>query len=75
MATDSPPRETPADRLRIALDLFELGVTMMRQKLRREAPEATEQEIEERLKTWLEERPGAEHGDAEGRPRAWPRRS
>ncbi len=65
--------ESPAQRLRVALDLFELGIDMMRQKLRRDAPEATEDEIQARLATWLRERPGAEHGDGVGRPALWPR--
>jgi hypothetical protein len=47
---------------------------MMRQRLRREYPEADEAEIEARIITWLQERPGAESGDACGRPVAWPRR-
>lgn len=73
MDSEPTPPETPAQRLRIALDLHELGVEMMRQKLRREAPEATEDEIQARLVAWLQDRPGAEYGDAEGRPGTWPR--
>lgn len=63
--------ETAAQRLRIALDLFEFGVDMMRQKLRREAPDATEDEIQTRLVAWLQERPGAEFGDGAGRAGRW----
>jgi hypothetical protein len=65
--------ESPAQRLRVALDLFEFGTDMMRQKLRRDAPEATEEEIQTRFIAWLQERPGAEHGDSVGRPAPWPR--
>jgi hypothetical protein len=43
---------------RLALDLFEAG----------------EAEIEAHIVAWLHERPGAEHGDAVGRPGTWPRR-
>jgi hypothetical protein len=64
-----PPATTPAERLRIALDLHDAGVEMMRQNLRRRHPGASEQEIERLLVAWLHERPGAEHGDAVGRPR------
>lgn len=66
--------ESPAERLRIALDLFNFGVDMMLQKLRREIPDATEEELQARLVDWLQDRPGAEHGDAAGRPGRWPRR-
>ena len=65
--------EAAARRLRLALDLFRTGEEMMRQRLRREHPELSEREIERRLLEWLRERPGAEHGDAPGKPLAWPR--
>jgi hypothetical protein len=50
-----------------ALDLFETGVAMMRQTLRRRHPHASEAEIDERLREWLHHRPGAESGDCSGR--------
>jgi hypothetical protein len=62
-------------RFRTALDLFEAGVGMMRQNLRRQFPEADEKEIASRLAQWLQERPGAEFGDCDGRPVPWPRPS
>ena len=62
-----------SQRFRTALDLFEAGVGMMRQNLRRRFPDADEKEIAERLAQWLQERPGAEHGDCTGRPVPWPR--
>ena len=65
--------DSPADRLRLALDLFAAGEAMMRQNLRRLHPDASEAEIERRLVAWLQERPGAEHGDANGIPVPWPR--
>jgi hypothetical protein len=55
----------PEQKLRLALDLFGSGVELMRQRLRREHPELALPEIAE----WVSTRPGAEHGDAEGRPR------
>ena len=62
-----------AERLRLAIEMFAAGEAMMRQKLRREHPDETDAEIEARLVAWLQERPGAEAGDAVGHPVAWPR--
>jgi len=44
-------------RARAAFDLCETAEQMMRQNLRRWHPEASEQEIRERFKAWLEKRP------------------
>jgi hypothetical protein len=60
-------------RLRGAFDLFAAGEALMRENLRRRFPEASDEEIEDRLCRWLSERPGAEHGDAAGIPVTWPR--
>jgi hypothetical protein len=57
-----------ARTFRLTLDLFDAGVRLMRQNLRRRHPEADEQEIDRKLVSWLRERPGAEHGDSPGRP-------
>jgi len=73
MKTVDNASEVAAARLRMAFELFETGLYIMRQKLRREHPEWTEAQVEARLVEWLRERPGAEHGDAEGRPGRWPR--
>jgi hypothetical protein len=54
--------------LRATLDLFETGVDLMRQNLRRAHPGAADAEIDRRLQQWLRERPGAEFGDCIGRP-------
>lgn len=64
---DAPP--SPAERLRIAFDLFDLGEKLMEQRLRRLHPDAGKEKIQAMLRRWLETRPGAEHGDACGRPR------
>ena len=53
--------------------MFATGEALMRQRLRREHPELTAGEIEDRLIEWLRVRPGAETGDASGRPVPWPR--
>jgi hypothetical protein len=64
-----------AERFRTALRLHEDGVRLMRENLRREDPQASEQEIRVRLTRWLHTRPGAEHGDCVGRPVDWAERS
>ncbi len=61
-------RLEPAEKLRIALELVEVGAELMRERLRREDPGATDAEIHRRLVAWFRTRPGAEHGDAPGRP-------
>lgn len=53
--------------LQSTVDLFETGLDLMRQNLRRRHPDASDQEIERRLQHWLHARPGAEHGDGVGR--------
>ncbi len=68
-----PPAQSPAERFQLALDLYDLGERMLRQKLRRQWPAATEAEIDARVGEWLKHRPGAEHGDSDGVPVAWPR--
>ena len=70
MADDSA--DALATRLRTAFDLCELGESMRRAQLCREHPDATGEEIEALLVTWLETRPGAEHGDSWGRSISWP---
>ena len=39
-------------------ELYEAAKEMMRQNLRRRHPEAGEEEIRQRLQTWLHHRPG-----------------
>ncbi|PYM59884.1 MAG: hypothetical protein DMD79_16835 [Candidatus Rokuibacteriota bacterium] len=75
MKSVDPRLDAAARRLRLALDLFETGEALMRQRLRQEHPALTEAEIEARLLEWLQHRPGAEFGDAAGRPVPWPRPS
>jgi Rv0078B-related antitoxin len=57
-----------ANAFRTTLDLFETGINLMRQNLRRSHPAAADEEIERLLREWLLDRPGAECGDSAGRP-------
>lgn len=55
-----------AEALQTTLDLFDAGLDLMRQNLRRADLSATDDEIDDRLVKWLHERPGAEAGDCAG---------
>ena len=57
-----------AERLEVALELSELAEEIMRATLRRRRPGASADEIEDALVAWFADRPGAENGDAKGRP-------
>ncbi|MGH4010262.1 MAG: hypothetical protein ACRDTH_19245 [Pseudonocardiaceae bacterium] len=48
------------------MELYEVGERMLRQRLRREPPHATPDEIDAEVGRWLRRRPGAEHGDYPG---------
>lgn len=73
MATAADAHDQAAARLRAAIEMFETGVQMMRQNLRRNHPTLSDAEIDELVTAWLRERPGAEFGDAVGRRVPWPR--
>ena len=62
------PDSPVARRLRLALEMFEFGVAMQRARLRRLYPDEDDEAIGARIRDWLRTRPGAEHGDAWGRP-------
>ena len=51
------------ERFRMAVDCWQTGVALQRQRLVRLHPQASRQEIEALLNRWLQERPGAECGD------------
>jgi hypothetical protein len=59
---------TPLERIRVVLELAELAEQMLRQRLRRIRPELDDEAIEREIDAWYMTRPGAEHGDAVGRP-------
>ena len=48
---------SPRERLLLAFELYEAGEQMMLMRLRREFPHATEDEIEQRLRHWLQASP------------------
>jgi hypothetical protein len=61
--------DTPeAQRLRLALDMYEVGEKLLRQRLKRERPTATPDDIDAEIHAWLLRRPGADYGDSAGRP-------
>lgn len=55
-----------SEKLRIACEMHDFGVAMMRQNFRRRHPDATEAQIDDMLTRWLHTRPGAELGDVSG---------
>lgn len=59
-----------AERLQIACELFEAGIALERQRIRRAYPQLRAAEVEVRWLAWLH-RVG-EPGDAEGSIRPWP---
>lgn len=59
-------QSTPEERLRVAFDLFEVGVLMTRSRLRREHPDFSDEQIEASVMAWLHDRPGAPFGDYPG---------
>jgi hypothetical protein len=69
------PEDVLREKLLVAFDLFEAGLDMRRQQLRRAYPDESDTEIERRLTEWLHDRPGAPHGDSAGRVGSWPRSS
>ena len=73
MKDDLAEREELGARLRLAVELCDFGIDLMRENLRRDNPTATEPELDVLLAAWLRQRPGAEDGDAEGVPVSLPR--
>ncbi|MGQ0464956.1 MAG: hypothetical protein ACT4QG_06510 [Sporichthyaceae bacterium] len=55
--------ETDSGGIPMALALYDLGISMYRQRLRNDRPELSEAEIDAVVAEWLERRPGAEFGD------------
>jgi hypothetical protein len=55
-----------ANRLRLALDMYEVGERMQRQRLRRRHPDASPAEIEAEVRAWRARRPGNAAGGHPG---------
>ncbi len=53
------PSRPAAQRFQEALALFEEGVEMKRRNLKRRFPTASEEELEEKLRAWLERQDGS----------------
>lgn len=70
---DGPADAGTAARLRAALELYDLGLAMMRQNLRRQFIADSDAEIDQRLLDWRLRRADAPDGDAEGRVVPFPR--
>lgn len=68
IVSDTSELTTPMERVRIALELTQLAEQMLRQRLRRIRPDLDDDAIEREVDAWYMKRPGAEHGDAIGRP-------
>jgi hypothetical protein len=54
-------RTPEAARMRTALDMHELGVRLYRQRMRREHPRASRDEIDSMVGAWLAVRPSGGH--------------
>lgn len=62
-----------AARLRAAFELYDLGIAMMRQNLRRQFAGDTDAQIRQRLLDWRLRRSDAPVGDGHGRAVPFPR--
>ena len=58
-----PDSRSVIERFRTTVDLWATGLTLRRQTIRRNRPEASDEEVDALLNAWLQERPGAEWGD------------
>lgn len=58
--------DSPAERLRLALELFDVGQQLVEQRLVREGVPPAERAV--RLREWRLARPHAPDGDADGTP-------
>ena len=64
------PPLSPADRLQIAFDLYDVARDLKRESLRRAHPSASDDDLEQLLFAWHLDRPP----DGEGVLVSWPRR-
>jgi hypothetical protein len=55
-------------------EMFDLGVEMRRERVRRETPDLDEAAVDAVVSAWLRSRPAAPIGDSAGVVGTWPRR-
>ena len=60
-------------RMETALDLFSLGLDLLRRRLQRENPGMSADQLEQAIDHWMLTRKGAERGDGPGLSQTWPR--
>lgn len=71
---DPDPRpEDLAAKLRSTCALADAARALKRAQLRLDHPAMGDDWVEAQLVSWIQSRPGAEHGDGVGRPARWPR--
>jgi hypothetical protein len=58
--------DDPGRRLRLALEMFEFGVRMQRTNLRRRYPDLDDARIDDLMREWMLDRPGAADVDCAG---------
>ena len=58
MRGDTSLDSQEAQRFRLALQMAEMGIGLYRQRMKRERPQASEEEIEAEVQAWLMRRPG-----------------
>ena len=64
---------SPAEKLRLSLQMFEYGCQLMRENLRRRFPELDTEALEQALQAWLRDRPETASCEGPLRPGTWPR--
>lgn len=57
---------TPEERLRVALDMADLGEALMRSRIRREHPDWHDDDVQAAIERWRRDRPDAPFGDYPG---------
>jgi hypothetical protein len=62
LGTVSKTLEEQAGQLKLALEMNQFGISMMRQSLQRLHPDESAAEIEGRLRRWLQETTGQSQG-------------
>lgn len=66
LSLDAAQHDRHAARLRTAFALHESGIALKRAQLRRQHADESDEKLARRLAAWLQERPGATHGDSAG---------